>query len=789
MADATPARGERPSICFVTTDFVGVIRNGGIGTHFWLMSRLLAKRGWDVHVLFCGEVDDEQAMAAMPGRMATEGINFMWLRDLHEPSWIGIQSHVDGMDGLYLSQWAMEALEALHAEHHFDMIEFPDWRALGFRSVQAKHLRLAFDDVALAVKLHSTSEWQRHGNFTHRTSPWELKMEWCERYAFERADIQLSPSRYMVDYTRAAEWKVRDEHLVAYPFPDPEDDERPVDQAAGLRKIAFFGRLEQRKGLDVFLDAIDEVPTEHQIVFLGRDSKFEGRSAKEVIGERLADRPYVIEDELDREGALAKLADGETLAVIPSYSETFGFTVAECVANRIPFIAAQAGGIPEVVRHQEARERWLFEPTTAGLAEALSRRLASEEEFELALRLEAAEACHHERWNDEVEFIYRDAVERFRAGGLARRQPPDRVSERPRPTVSVAVTHYNHGKYLPAALASIAAQTRAPDEVLVIDDGSTGAHDREVFEEMEARYPAWRFLRQRNGGPGSARNRCLELAGGSHFLPFDSDNIARPEMIETMVTALGAEPSPDVVTCGNLAFVEDREIETETYAFRFAPTGGPRILAPLENLFGDTCALFRAEALREVGGFEVDPLSPHEDWETMSKIVFAGFKLEAVPRPLFWYRTEVGGRLEALTEGPAEIFRLRRRLVEDVLSSFALEPSERIALWECLIGFAEPDEIVPWMQEQQEELLAWAQRTLADCEAWHVNNKDEIVAWHEADKAETVAWYEDRLAEAGPHTLETTKVKDLWSVTTRRTIRAIGLRAAAALRGRRSASA
>ena len=63
-------------ICFVTNDFAGVIRNGGIGTHYLLMSGLLAARGWDVHVLFCGPVDNEDEMRALPARLAEQGITF-----------------------------------------------------------------------------------------------------------------------------------------------------------------------------------------------------------------------------------------------------------------------------------------------------------------------------------------------------------------------------------------------------------------------------------------------------------------------------------------------------------------------------------------------------------------------------------------------------------------------------------------------------------------------------------------------------------------------------------------
>ena len=620
---------------------------------------------------------------------------------------------------------------------------------------------MAFDDVALAVKLHGTTDWQRRGNLADRKSPWDLKIEWCERYAFERADLQLSPSRYMVDDTRSAGWDVRDDVAIGCPFPDPEPGD--ATQAASVSKLAFFGRLERRKGLDIFLDALESLPQHLPVVFLGRDMRIDGRSAKEIIGERLDGRPFEIEDELDREAALARLRSGDMLAVIASQLETFGYTVAECIANQIPFIAARAGGIPEVLRHAEAQRRWLFEPTETDLAAAIAARLAADADEERRLRLDVYEACDHERWNDELEATYREAANRSRQGRLPTRSHRLRKDE----TVSVAVAHYNHAPFLASALASLANQTRMPDEVFVIDDGSTDPAALEVFESMERRYPDWTFLRQQNAGPGAARNRCLELVGGSYFLPFDSDNIARPELVGTLLGAMQADPSRDVATCQTLAFVKDADIAAERYAFRYAPTGGPRVIAPLENVFGDTCALFRTEVLRAVGGFETDPTSPHEDWETFTKIAFSGFDIDVVPRALFWYRTAVGGRLDTLGEDRADKFRLRRVLVEKIPPSVELAPLERIALWECLVAFAAPNEDVIFLQRAHDECAAWAEKALADSNAWH-----------EQRLADTVARYEQVLAGGDPRTaLGGVRVKRLWSEAARRSLSGVRRRA------------
>lgn len=714
-AQAEPGRGAG-SICFVTADFAAVDRNSGIGTHFALMSRLLARRGWSVHVLFCGELDGGGRSREALGALAREGIAFTPLADLPPSPGRGIP-HFGGDDPeLVLGEHALAGLEALHAEHGFDLIEFPDWRALGLRPIQAKAAGDALVDVPLAVKLHSTSQWQREGNLQWRSAPRELKMEFCERHAFERADVQLSPSRYMLDYTRGIDWAVRDDATVAYPYPDPEPGSAP--QLSEVRELVFFGRLERRKGLHLFLDALDSVEPDMPVLFLGKDAPIGGGSPRDLIAERLGGRPHRIEAELDREEALAELRRGDRLAVIPSLSETFGFTVAECVANQIPFVAARAGGIPEVVDHPEARERWLFEPSAEGLADALARRLSAPAEAEAELRAEVAAACDPERWNDRVEAVYREVLGRPVRGRT-------RVSEPV--TVTVAMPHYNHDRFLPGALASLAAQTRRPDEVLIVDDGSSSEAARRVFSEQEGLYPDWTFVRQENAGPGTTRNRCLERAAGNCFLSFDSDNVATPRLLERLAEAMERNPTRAATTCHNLAFVENADIEAGDFRFRYSPTGGPLLSACVENVYGDTCALFRTESLRSVGGFEGRRWSPHEDWETFVKMAVNGLEVEVLPQPLFYYRTESGGRLQRLSADPTVPFRQRALLIDEFFVDAKLSLGERRDLWQCLQAFDRLATVgVEELHEQLQEQGRWHESQMADLHGFREAQLEEL---------------------------------------------------------------
>ncbi|MFD2816570.1 glycosyltransferase family 2 protein [Paracoccus aerius] len=88
-----------------------------------------------------------------------------------------------------------------------------------------------------------------------------------------------------------------------------------------------------------------------------------------------------------------------------------------------------------------------------------------------------------------------------------------------RPLVSVIIPAYNAADTILATLASVQAQTYAPIEILVVDDGSTDT-TRLIVERMAAREPRLRVICQQNAGVARARNRGLAEARGTGSPPW-----------------------------------------------------------------------------------------------------------------------------------------------------------------------------------------------------------------------------------------------------------------------------
>ncbi|CAM5537224.1 bifunctional glycosyltransferase/CDP-glycerol:glycerophosphate glycerophosphotransferase [Streptomyces atroolivaceus] len=112
------------------------------------------------------------------------------------------------------------------------------------------------------------------------------------------------------------------------------------------------------------------------------------------------------------------------------------------------------------------------------------------------------------------------------------------------PRLTVVVPLYNVEDYLGACLDSLAGQTMADLEVVMVDDGSTDG-SADVAMEFSRRDPRFRLIRQKNAGLGAARNAG---AGQAHpdagFLAFvDSDDIVPPGAFARMLGELEASGS------------------------------------------------------------------------------------------------------------------------------------------------------------------------------------------------------------------------------------------------------
>jgi glycosyltransferase involved in cell wall biosynthesis len=109
--------------------------------------------------------------------------------------------------------------------------------------------------------------------------------------------------------------------------------------------------------------------------------------------------------------------------------------------------------------------------------------------------------------------------------------------------VSVAMCTYNGEKFLPEQLASIAAQTRLPDEMVVCDDGSTDSTTEIVEEFARTISFPMRFIRNPEN-LGSTKNfeKAIGLCAGDLIALCDQDDIWMPDKLARQAEMMERDP-------------------------------------------------------------------------------------------------------------------------------------------------------------------------------------------------------------------------------------------------------
>jgi glycosyltransferase involved in cell wall biosynthesis len=181
--------------------------------------------------------------------------------------------------------------------------------------------------------------------------------------------------------------------------------------------------------------------------------------------------------------------------------------------------------------------------------------------------------------------------------------------------VSVVMPAYNSGKTIGRALASIAAQTVRPAEVIVVDDGSTDDTIAQV-KAMADRLGGirLRLFTQPNRGAGAARNRAVAAARGTWLAFLDSDDEWLPEKLNRSL----AETVPDglVMTSHNLINVAPDGTETlnDSRARWLRDPADPYRTLFLRGFISSSTVLVRRDAVVAVGGFD-ETLRSAQDYE------------------------------------------------------------------------------------------------------------------------------------------------------------------------------
>src|SRR5882724_10226838 len=196
-----------------------------------------------------------------------------------------------------------------------------------------------------------------------------------------------------------------------------------------------------------------------------------------------------------------------------------------------------------------------------------------------------------------------------------------------RASVAVLLCNYNDARYLPDSLTAICTQTVAPDECIIVDDGSTD-HSLEIIKDYVDRYPFVRLIRhEQNRGLMASITVALAAATADYIVWAAADDRLLAHFIERNIDILSAHRGAGV-SFSRLATFQDgtetvREYCEETGMGPAFDLGAkPHFLTPQALkarlarsylwMSGNT-VLCRRDALLKAGGFRPE-LYWHTEW-------------------------------------------------------------------------------------------------------------------------------------------------------------------------------
>lgn len=247
---------------------------------------------------------------------------------------------------------------------------------------------------------------------------------------------------------------------------------------------------------------------------------------------------------------------------------------------------------------------------------------------------------------------------------------------------------YNAGKYIAEAVRSIAEQTYANWELIIVNDGST---DDTSIVLRQLTDPRIGIYHQENSGQCAAANKAFSFSKGRFIKFMDADDVISPGYIAEQVKRIG--DNDDVVASAAWGRFYNDDIST----FKVNEDLIREDCKPIDWLVSSMngkqammqCALWLIpRAVLEKSGLWDERLSLVNDFEFITRVLLQASEIRFAQNAVLYYRSGISNSLSALTS---------RRGIESAFTSiyegttYMLQhensPRVRTAVADCLQNF------------------------------------------------------------------------------------------------------
>jgi glycosyltransferase involved in cell wall biosynthesis len=623
---------------------------GGIARYVDNFARYLARDGHDVTVF--GRDDDPADTEIEPGYHYRSVVP-RWNLTSKESNPPAVEHPAYPYNILdYWSAFSYQMAEVVIAEIEKsgppDVIESQEYCAVPYYLLQRKLIgESVLRNVPVVVNAHSPDFIIREANEEVR---YQFPHYWTGRqelFCFHAADANICPSAYLTrDLEARFGGSIQVQH---FPLPWTAPTTALANAPVETGKVVYFGRLEVRKGVLELIKTCNQLWNQglaFTVHLIGSDTDYRPRGCtvgewvKRCYGKHIEAGRLVIHGSMPHDSLMQEMASA-SCTVIPSRWENWPNTCIEAMAHGKVVVASQNGGQAEMVGIDE-RCGFVFDHNEPdGMANALKKALALSPAQRDAMGKVAmariAQFCEptkvvQERLNHfrsltaHKRNIYPFTNRRLRTDWMTKASDANEVYGR----VSVVIPHYNLGEYVGASVDAALSLDWKDVEIILVDDGSTDVHSREVVGAIEQqRDPRIQVIRQPNRGLAEARNTGVSHATGEFILLLDADDTLSPDFITRAMPILRQYDNVHIVYSWEQYMQASRDVYP-CWNFEFPYLLGHNMTCPIS-------ILYRQSYLR-CGGSNPNMVYNFEDYELWIRMVAKGCGGVSIPETLSNYR-------------------------------------------------------------------------------------------------------------------------------------------------------
>lgn len=186
------------------------------------------------------------------------------------------------------------------------------------------------------------------------------------------------------------------------------------------------------------------------------------------------------------------------------------------------------------------------------------------------------------------------------------------------PTLSIIMSSYNMAAYVQTAAASCLLQNEQPEQLLIMDDGSTD----DTWQRLEpyGGKPGVQLFSKENGGKARALNALLPHVTSDFILEIDADDWLDPDAISVIKKQLVDLPDNAAVLYGNLRKWKQKKDDVMLKGLaKGIPVTGRKELLSYRFPLGPR--VYRTSSLRQAGGFPVIHFADGRLYEDVSVLL------------------------------------------------------------------------------------------------------------------------------------------------------------------------